>query len=79
MRDLDIYIQKAKQAIESRGWTCDEFLNEQGQCHLTIVKGDQDIGWGLFDRLYCWTEAFEKVTGLPWMSILTPRPIERAR
>ena len=64
------FLFSARKAIESQGWVCDEEFNEEAMCYLVITKDDQRIGRGMFDRLYCWSEAYEKVTGQPWISLV---------
>ena len=56
-----------------RGWTCIETSVPEhgpGMCHLICYQAqDPDgtrRGWGLFDRFYCWTQAFESITGQTW-------------
>lgn len=40
-------------------------------CHLELYHEDGTRkGWGLFTRLYCWTEAYEGITGKSWLDIV---------
>lgn len=67
----DELIAKAKKGIEKRGWTVVEDMhNDQGDIHILLKKDGERKGWGMFDRVYCWTEAFEHVTGKRWMDLL---------
>lgn len=62
-------IEQARSQIEALGWVVDEFVNDSDECHLEFNRGDYRVGWGLFDRLYCWTEAFERLTGKSWQTL----------
>ena len=67
---LIAYIQTA---LQHQGWTCFETSvggSNPQNCHL-ICYQEQDPdgtrrGWGLFDRFYCWTQAWAAITGRPW-------------
>jgi len=71
---IENYIERAKAAIELRGWSISEKSefspNKKGEIHLIIVKEDQLKGWGLFTPLYCWSEAYEAVTGNKWIELI---------
>ncbi|PCJ88580.1 MAG: hypothetical protein COA54_02360 [Thiotrichaceae bacterium] len=66
--NIENAIQKAKDEIAKHGWRTDEYI-AGNQCHLEITKDGRRFGWGMFQRLYCWTEAYEFVTKKHWINL----------
>ena len=62
-------IRTARREITQRGWSVSETRLGNNECHLELTKGSERKGWGVFDRLYCWTEAFEAITGRSWLEL----------
>lgn len=67
-KKIETAIQKAKDEIAKNGWRIDEYI-AGSQCHIELTKGDERVGWGMFQRLYCWTEAYEFVTKKHWLNL----------
>ncbi len=67
---VSAFIGKAHHAIGAEGWNIEEELTQNGLCHLVITKDDQRKAWGLFEPIYCWTEAYEHATGRQWLTLL---------
>lgn len=63
-------IAAAKSAIVNAGWRIDEEYLKGDKCYLALEKDGKHKGWGMFDRLYCWTDAYETITGNPWTALL---------
>ncbi|PPD36771.1 MAG: hypothetical protein CTY18_03015 [Methylomonas sp.] len=67
-------IDRAIREIEQRGWQWSlepgELEHNKHLVHLELTRGSERIGWGLFEPSYCWTEAFEKVTGRDWIELI---------
>lgn len=66
-------INKAKSEIASLGWKWSEepgYPPNAHLIHLELTRGDERKGWGLFEPLYCWTEAYEKITGKSWQTLI---------
>ena len=50
--------------------TLDDDIPED--CHLVCISSDGERrAWGLFDRTYCWTEAYRAITGNDWQHSVT--------
>lgn len=60
------YISKARVAIETLGWVVDEELYDNDEAYVVFTRDSERTGWGRFHQLYCWTEAYEAITGQPW-------------
>lgn len=70
-KKIDKLILKAKNEIEKLGWVAvEDMRNDNGDVHLELTRNGVRKGWGMFDRAYCWTEAFEAVTGKRWTALL---------
>ena len=63
-------IEKARKEITDLGWRIEEYNNGRGECHLVFTKGGERKGWGLLPTLYCWTEAYETLTGKSWTDLI---------
>jgi hypothetical protein len=64
--DTEVFIRKARTAIEAKGWAIYETRikpTPEGNCLLELFKAGNRMAWGVDDRLMCWTEAYQKVTG----------------
>lgn len=57
------YIQKARAALTALGWSCEESFNEKGECNLVLIKDGERKAWGMFDQIFCWSEAYKTITG----------------
>ena len=62
-------IKAAKKEIEAKGWKIKEH-HYNGESHLEFTRGHERKGWGMFETLYCWTEAYQSITGKHWMTLL---------
>lgn len=67
-------IDRAQSAIAEHGWSWSEEHGElpgsEHLVHLEWTKGERRMSWGLFERSYCWAEAFEAVTGRDWIELI---------
>lgn len=63
------YIVKARIALTSIGWSCDETFNENGEGHLVLTKDGERKAWGMFDQIFCWSEAYKTITGRSWLEL----------
>lgn len=64
-------IKAARHAIEACGWVVNEDFSDDGKTlHLELFKGDQRKGWGMFEPSYCWTEAYQSITGRSWVELV---------
>lgn len=65
-------ITQAKKEIKQAGFNVVEDVIDGDQCHIVLTKNGKRHGWGMFPRLYCWTEVYEFATGKSWLN-LVPR------
>lgn len=63
-------IHNARNQVENLGWEVDEYVNERNESHLVLTRKGVRHGWGMFDRLYVWTQAYEALTGRHWPTLL---------
>lgn len=81
MKNEEATIANIRAQLISHGWTrIEEFIDTEKQyksednCHLELYHEDGTRkAWGMFPRLYCWTEAYEEITGRPWMESVVRR------
>ena len=71
----DAIITYIRAQLVARGWSTinEEFIEDpiepENNCRLELIHDDgRRHGWGMFSRLCCWTEAFEVITGQPWIN-----------
>ncbi len=71
-KKISTLIAKAKKEIENLGWTAvEDMRNENGDVHLELTAANgQRKGWGMFSQVYCWTEAYESITGKSWITLI---------
>ena len=76
MNNIDATITNIRAQITARGWTITESLDGESKdtqgnindCHLELIHTDGTRkAWGYFGRVYCWTEAYESITGNSWI------------
>lgn len=75
--DPNEYILRARSALLRLGWVAEESFDDDGQCHLALIKGDDRIGWGKFDQIFCWSEAYRHITGRSWLELMRPDVVAR--
>lgn len=64
-------IKAAREVIEACGWVVNEDFSDDGKTlHLELLKGEKRLGWGMFEPSYCWTEAYQKITGHSWVELI---------
>jgi len=74
MNNEEATIANIRAQLVARGWTTineeiiDKAYKPEDNCHLELIhENGTRKGWGMFPRLYCWTEAYEGITGRPWL------------
>lgn len=73
MRESESLIEKAKASIGDLGWSWTQepgYPPNEKLVHIELTRGDERKGWGLFEPLFCWTEAYQAITGKPWMTLM---------
>lgn len=77
---VELVVKAARHEIEAMGWEINEDFSDDGQLlHLELFKGGQRKGWGMFKPLYCWTEAYECITGYSWFDLMASTEDEYAK
>lgn len=73
MTNEEATIANIRAQLASRGWSrVEEYIDpdtsKKDNCHLELYYEDGTRkGWGMFPRVYCWTEAYESITDRPWL------------
>lgn len=68
---VELVIKAARSAIEALGWVVNEDFSDDGKTlHLELFKGEKRLGWGMFEPSYCWTEAYQSITGRSWFELV---------
>ena len=82
MDNAEATITNIHAQLHALGWVrVEEFIDHDKQfepdnnCHLELYRDDGTrLGWGMFSRLYCWTEAYTHITGQSWASVARRAP-----
>lgn len=67
---LDKVLQIARSEIEAAGWEITEQFGEGDQRHVIFEKGGIRKGWGMLDKVICWSEAYSSICGKDILTIL---------
>jgi hypothetical protein len=73
MTNEDATIANIRAQLIAYGWTTinEEIVEKEYKpdynTYLELIHEDGTrLGWGMFSRLYCWTETYEAITGKSW-------------
>lgn len=62
-------IERAKAAILATGWELEEEEIQGERCYLAFLKNGKHLGWGMYDRLNVWMDAYEALTKRSFLSL----------
>lgn len=78
MDNEEATISNIRAQLHAYGWVRveetidnDKQFEPENTCYLELYKEDGTrLGWGMFPRLYCWTETYTHITGRSWTTAI---------